>query len=114
MDTDVDAELMIRDTNGNTLGRMVVQNLPYRSFMVTEAHLSDSGTIVVTVELLELVAFEEQDDTVFVCDFCRHEVQHRGRSRWFHLYVAAAFDCADARGDMGWSPIPVRREEVAT
>lgn len=43
-------DVMVRDTNGNTLGRFELETDGAR-LEVTEAHLSDAGTIIVTVAL---------------------------------------------------------------
>jgi hypothetical protein len=45
------ADVLVRDGNGNTLYRAEMPEIPYEGFAVREAHVSDSGTLVVTVDL---------------------------------------------------------------
>lgn len=42
--------ILVRDTNGNTLDRAWAHIIP-KEFSLDEAHMSDSGTLIVTLEL---------------------------------------------------------------
>lgn len=45
----LDTDILVRDENGNTLMHTEIYGLPYEEWTVVSAHMSDSGTIVVTV-----------------------------------------------------------------
>lgn len=47
----LNADLLVRDTNGNTLAKVELPGLPYEEFSLVESHVSSSGTIILTVAL---------------------------------------------------------------
>ena len=47
----MNADILVRDGNGNTLAKAELVGLPYDGFSLTEAHVSTAGTLIVTVHL---------------------------------------------------------------